>query len=216
MLNIPPQQNQQKKRINSDDIDLEQEASYKEIADAVNQSKVPKYQSDDNILEELEQFSDNQEQKPMNVTVKSEKIKAPEEELLEEAPEPQQENYFSHPQQNFQVSRHGNDEIQEIAESIIEEKWQELTTKLGDFNLWKDRMENELTAIKQEIIRTQSNFANLQRGVFGKVSEYNENISNLGSEMKALEQVFEKIMLPLTTNVKELGKITEKLKDKTK
>ncbi len=210
------QNQQQKKKTNNYDIDLEQEASYKEIADTVNQSKIPKYQSDDNILEELEQFSDNQEQKPMIKPVKGGKAKAPEEELIEEAPTPQQENYFSYPQQSFQAARQSNEEIQEIAESIIEEKWQELTSKLGDFNLWKDRMENELTGIKQEIIRTQANFANLQRGVFGKVSEYNDNISNLNSEMKALEKVFEKIMQPLTTNVKELSKITEKLKEKTK
>ncbi len=210
------QKKKKKKKTNNDDIDLEQEASYKEIADAVNQSKVPKYQSDDNILEELEQFSDNQEQKPIIKPFKSGKTRAPEEELIEEAPTPQQENYFSYPQQGFQGVRQSNEEIQEIAESIIEEKWQELTSKLGDFNLWKDRMENELTGIKQEIIRTQANFANLQRGVFGKVSEYNDNISSLNSEMKALEKVFEKIMQPLTTNVKELSKITEKLKEKTK
>jgi len=33
--------------------------------------------------------------------------------------------------------------------------------------------------------------------------------------MKALEQVMQKIIEPLTTNIKELSKITEKLKKKS-
>ena len=198
--------------------DIEKELSYKEIADTVNQAKIPKYQSDDNILEELEQFEEPQ--KPSQITGMKkpvQKAKIAEDDLLEEAPSPGEQGaaYFSYPQQETQRTTN-TEEIQEIAESIIDEKWQEFTTRLGDFNLWKDRIENEIVAIKQEIIRTQANFNNLQRAALGKVSEYSENISNLSSEMKALEQVFEKIMQPLTTNVKELGKITEKLKEKTK
>ena len=216
MLKIPSI-NQKKNNL----TDIEKEISYKEIADTVNQAKIPKYQSDDNLLQELEQFSANAPKEEKQILQRPEKTKLPEEELFEEAPSPQtnvKETYASYPQQQIvqQQNFSMGEEIQEIAESIIEEKWQELTAKLGDFNLWKDRVENELTAIKQEIIRTQANFANLQRAVLGKVSDYNDNISNLGSEMKALEQVFQKIMQPLTSNVKELTKITEKLKDKTK
>ena len=75
-------------------------------------------------------------------------------------------------------------------------------------------MNNELIAIKQEIIRTQDHFKNLQGSVLGKVGEYNQNISNINTEMKALEKVFQKILEPLTTNIKELSRITEKLKSK--
>ncbi|MBS3133976.1 hypothetical protein J4214_01980 [Candidatus Woesearchaeota archaeon] len=214
MLKIPQENQGQKNRKNNIDDDIEsQEASYKHITDTVNQAKIPRYQSDDNILDELNQFdSEEPKAKPIAGTIKQ---RIPEEELLEEAPSPQQENIFMYPQQTFQKEQ-SMDQTQEIIESVVEEKWQELTAKLGDFNLWKDRVENELMGIKQEIIRTQSNFANLQRAVFGKVSEYNDNISNLNSEMKALESVFEKIMQPLTSNVKELSKITEKLKEKNR
>ena len=63
-------------------------------------------------------------------------------------------------------------------------------------------------------MRTRNHFANLQKAVLGKVTEYNENILNINTEMKSLEKVFEKILTPLTHNIKELSKITNKLKTK--
>jgi len=104
--------------------------------------------------------------------------------------------------------------IQEITESVVEEKWDELMDKVGDLRLWKEKINSDMTSIKQEILRTQNRFENLQAAVLGKVHDYNENIININNEMKALEKVFEKILQPLTENVKELSKITDKLKKK--
>ncbi|HLC62695.1 MAG TPA: hypothetical protein VJJ21_00075 [Candidatus Nanoarchaeia archaeon] len=78
--------------------------------------------------------------------------------------------------------------------------------------MWKERTSRDVISIKQELIRTQDRFNQLQKAVLGKVSEYNDNISSVNSEMKALEKVFEKIVEPLTTNIKELQKITDRLK----
>ena len=71
MLNIPENQNQKK---NNKSAGFDEELSYKDIADTVNQANLPKYQSDDNILDELEQFSsqDNvQKQKPQTIKPKA-------------------------------------------------------------------------------------------------------------------------------------------------
>ena len=46
----------------------------------------------------------------------------------------------------------------------------------------------------------------------GKVREYSDDMRSIHTEMKALEKVFEKILEPLTDNIKELSKITEDLK----
>ena len=165
-----------------------------------------------NILDTLDQFTTSAPQQT------KEKQQDAEQELIEEAPSPWEEeskfpaverNYS--PQQYYQQSS-SSEEIQEIAESIIEERWQEFMSRAGDFELWKDRTDREMVSIKQELIRTQDRFNNLQKAVLGKVSEYNENILNIGTEMKALEKVFEKILDPLVTNIKELERITNKLK----
>lgn len=104
--------------------------------------------------------------------------------------------------------------INRIVESVIDERWQEIVSNLGDLSIWKSELDGELSSIKQEMIRIDQRFNNLQRGILGRVDEYNQNIVNINTEMKALEKVFEKIIDPLTSNIKELNKITAELKGK--
>jgi len=104
------------------------------------------------------------------------------------------------------------EDMQSLVEEIIDEKWREMLASLGDITAWKSHMADETEAIKQEILRIQSRFDNLQAAVLGKVDEYGTSVKDIGSEMKALEKVFEKILEPLTSNIKELGKITNGLR----
>jgi len=179
---------------------LKNDFSNMEVDDAMNQDT-----QNDNILDELDQFA------PTN---------APEN-LMEETPSPEsdedvssfpsqnQSQVYSQPTQEFSSSQ-----IQEIAESIVEEKWEEFISRTGDINLWKETINNDIESIKQEVLRIQDRFNNLQNILVGKVTDYNKSVLELNSEMKALEKVMEKIIEPLTTNVKELGKITQDLKKK--
>lgn len=105
-----------------------------------------------------------------------------------------------------------DEKIQELVEEIVEEKWHQIVENLGDLTIWKDKVSTEILSIKQEIIRTENRFENLQKAILGKVSEYGKGMTDVSTEIKALEQVLQKIIQPLSSNVKELSKITEKLK----
>ncbi len=184
--------------------------SNQDIYDAVNQNRIQPPPSPVNPLDELDQFEMPSQQ---------DDIPAPSQGL--EVPEPPSYNVpnYSAPsfQQSFQQQPQvSSDYVQKIVESVVEEKWDDIISKVGDIRLWKDKMEGDITSIKQEILRTQNHFENLQKAVLGKVSEYNDNIININTEMKSLEKVFEKILQPMTENIKELSRITEKLKVKTK
>lgn len=111
-------------------------------------------------------------------------------------------------------SRGPEEQIQEIAESIINEKWQSLLEDVGDLSAWKERISTDLSSIKQEILRVEHRFETLQKAVLGKVSEYDKGISSVSIELKALEKVFQRIVGPLTTNIKDLERITKELKRK--
>jgi hypothetical protein len=104
--------------------------------------------------------------------------------------------------------------VQEIVESIIDERWQEVVASVGDITIWKSRVEDDITSIKQEILRLDDRLGKLQASIIGKVDEYQKGISKVSSEMEALEKVFSKIMEPLTTNIKELQRITQNIKKK--
>ena len=134
------------------------------------------------------------------------------------APGPQQSSYQqpSYQQQSYQMpsQQMGYEEMQALVEQIIEEKWKEMMHSVGDIPLFKARVGDDMESVKQELVRTQKRLEDLQVAVLGKVREYNENVLTIGNDMKALEQVFSRILEPLTTNVKELGRISEELKKK--
>ncbi len=181
--------------------------SNQEVDDAFNQAS----QQDNNILNELDQFEPSKETKSN---------RAPED-LLEEAPEPeaseQSFNRYGNTAStgyNPQMPDLSSSRVQEIVESIVEEKWEDLISKVGDIGLWKESVNNDLEAVKQEILRVQERFNNLQNILIGKVTDYNRSVTDLNAEMKALEQVMQQIIEPLTSNVKELGKITSDLRKK--
>jgi len=104
--------------------------------------------------------------------------------------------------------------IHEIAESIVNEKWEEFMSRVGDLAAWQERVNMNISAIKQEIVRIQDRYENLQKAVLGRIGDYDKGITDVHTEMKALEKVFERIVEPLVTNVKELERITTRLKGK--
>lgn len=105
-------------------------------------------------------------------------------------------------------------DIQELIESIIEDRWQQVVASVGDISLWKGRVDDDLVAVKQEILRIEDRMSHLQASMLGKVDEYSRSIAKVGSEVVALEKVFEKIVEPLSSNVKELDRITRDLRGK--
>jgi len=106
------------------------------------------------------------------------------------------------------------EDIQALVEEVIDEKWKELISKVGDIPTWKSEISNDTEAIKQELLRVEKRFEDLQTAIFGKVKEYGSSMKDLGSEMKAMEKVFEKILEPMTTNIRELERLTTQLKER--
>src|SRR3989338_6823861 len=116
---------------------------------------------------------------------------------------------------SFEQSSSGRDTedmIEQIAETIIEEKWQKMMQNVGDLNVWKEKVRTDILSIKQELVRLDNKVESLQKIILGKVRDYDEHITEVGTEIKALEKVLQNVITPLSTNVKELSKITEKLK----
>lgn len=111
-------------------------------------------------------------------------------------------------------SRIMEEQIEQIAEAIIGEKWDKLTKNVGDLVSWREHVQLEVDSVKQETLRVNERIENLQSAVIGKVSEYNKTLTEVNSEMQALSKVFEKILQPLTTNIKDLARITKELKSK--
>ncbi len=102
--------------------------------------------------------------------------------------------------------------IEEVAESIIDEKWEELMKSVDKIVEWKEATESKLVKIEQEIKDLKERFEVLHKGILSKVSEYDKGIKGVGSDIKAMEEVFKKTLPTFTANISELSRLTKKLK----
>jgi hypothetical protein len=192
-----------KKGLTNEEITRSLEAkgyNLQQISDAINQAKIKQGVEGNMPPQEYQQGLEAD-------------VPAPPEQMQQESP-PQKEMQAA-PAQQYQMPTQvgpSYEEMQAIVEQIVEEKWRDMVKDIGDINVFKSRVSDDMEAVKQEILRTQRRLEELQGAVLGKVKDYNQSVLNISSEMKALESVFSKIMEPLSMNVRELSRITEELK----
>lgn len=101
--------------------------------------------------------------------------------------------------------------IEEIAEAIIDEKWEEMTKNFNKINEWKEKTDGTISRMQQQMEDLAGSFDKLHKAIIGKIGEYDQNILNVGTEIKAMERVFQKILPTFTDNVNELGRITKQI-----
>jgi len=131
--------------------------------------------------------------------------------------EPMPQNAQQQPMQqnmNSGASSMVNDQIQmeELVEAIIEEKWEELLKDVSKIVDWKNKVESRVSEIEVKLDNLKENFSDLQRAIIGKVNDYDKHIIDVGSEIKAMEKVFSKVLPVFAENVNELSRISNKLK----
>jgi hypothetical protein len=102
--------------------------------------------------------------------------------------------------------------VEELVEAIIEEKWEELLRDVNKIVSWKNKVESRISEIEVKVDHLKENFSDLQKAVIGKVNDYDQHILEVGSEIKAMEKVFSKVLPMFTENVSELNNIANKLK----
>ncbi len=112
---------------------------------------------------------------------------------------------------NIDPTSADTEKIEEIVESIVEEKWTELIKNVNKIIEWKEKTESRLVKIETEFDNLKHGFDNLHQGVLGKIGDYEHGLQEIGTDIKALEKVFQKILPTLTENVNELSRITRNL-----
>jgi hypothetical protein len=108
---------------------------------------------------------------------------------------------------------HYDPKTEELIETIIDEKWQELLKDVNKIIEWKNRSERRIQEVEIQIKNLKESFDELHKAVIGKVSEYDKHILDVGTEIKAMEKVFSKVLPKFTENVHELSRITKKVKE---
>ena len=101
------------------------------------------------------------------------------------------------------------DQIEEIAEAIIDEKWKEFEEDIKVIIDWKEKTEARINQFEQQITDLTNSLNSLHKSLLGKISEYDHNITDVGTEIRAMEKVFQKVLPSLTENVNKLERMTK-------
>ena len=118
------------------------------------------------------------------------------------------------PPAEVQQPQVGKEQIEEVAEAIIDEKWKEFEDDLKVIVDWKEKAESRVNRLEQQMKDFTVSLSGLQKSMVSKVSEYDKNITDVGIEIKAMEKVFEKILPSLTENVNKLDRLAKSSKPK--
>jgi hypothetical protein len=102
--------------------------------------------------------------------------------------------------------------IEELAEAIIEEKWTDLMENINRIVEWKDKTEARITQMETVMKLIKDDFDKIHTSILERVGDYDKHIGEVGTEVKALEKVFQKVLPGFIENISELSRITENLK----
>lgn len=108
----------------------------------------------------------------------------------------------------------GREQIEEVAESIVQEKWSDLLKDLNKLKEWQTKTDTNMSKVQADVENLKETFDNLHKGVLGKIGEYDKNLSMVGTEIKAMEKVFQKVLPTFTENVNKLERLTKKVSKK--
>ena len=109
-----------------------------------------------------------------------------------------------------------NQEVEELVESVIDEKWDELSKDINQIVEWKNEIETKVNKLEQRFVGLKDEFDKLYQALIGKIGEYDKNILSVGAEVKAMEKVFSKVLPVFTENINELDRITNQMKKTSK
>jgi hypothetical protein len=135
---------------------------------------------------------------------------------------PEEQQQFQQPTQDFQQETYSQPtsydqedatKIEELVEAIVEEKWIDLVKDVKKVIEWKSTIDSDIASIKQEIDDLKQSFNSLQKNIIGKIDEYDRNISNASTNIKAMENVFQKAIPRFTENINELSRTVEDLRN---
>lgn len=109
----------------------------------------------------------------------------------------------------MQPQGYGQFEPQQQQNQPAPQEYMQHIQQLSNLN---EKLSQRIEKLEHEFSSLQQNFDKLHQAIIGKIGEYDQNILNVGTEIKAMEKVFQKILPTFTENVNELSRLTQKLK----
>jgi septal ring factor EnvC (AmiA/AmiB activator) len=116
------------------------------------------------------------------------------------------------PEQGFapQQRAPAPDNTEEMVEAIVDEKWRNFSKDLTKFKDWQDASDSRFDKLEQGLKDTRADVESLHKAIVSKISDYDKSLMDVGTEIKAMEKVFSKVLPDLTESVSKLSSLSKK------
>ncbi len=126
-------------------------------------------------------------------------------------PEPYPQTPYEQPPQ-YQQQSYGNSTMEQVAESIAQEKFDDASKELQKVREEQAVMSAKLEQFEHLVADLKEDVKNLHQALVGKIGDYDKTLLDVGTDIKAMEKVFTKMLPELSSNIQDLDRITKRVK----
>jgi len=108
------------------------------------------------------------------------------------------------------------EKIEEVTETIIEEKWKDFVETVEKIIEWKNSFSEKVDGMQKDLDYLKAEFDKLHSAILRRVDQYDKSMGNVGAQLKAMEMVFKDVLPKFTENVNALSSVTRNIKKKKK
>ena len=128
-----------------------------------------------------------------------------------EQPVPQQD--FEQPQvQRPEAQPTTEITVEEIIEAIIAERWKDFEERLNNFEKKDLQLQNQIEDIRKKIGNVENLLEVKEKTMISKLEEFGGSMENIEGRIGSIERVFKDFMPELTTNIKTMSDLVERMK----
>lgn len=105
-------------------------------------------------------------------------------------------------------------EIEELAETIVEEKWQGVSEKFRTLQNQFQQINNRITSIELDVKQLKSQKGGESVEVREKMDTYKQSISDLNSKIESMEKVLKNSLTPMLESMRSMSDTIKAMKGK--
>ena len=115
-------------------------------------------------------------------------------------------------EQRSESAKQDHPQSETLVEQLVDEKWHEVQKEIAKMTEWKDVLTSRVDRFEQTVTDMKQDLDGLHKAIVSRIGEYDKTLMDVGTEIKAMEKVFQKVLPELTGNIQELSRITRTVK----
>ncbi|RLJ09495.1 MAG: hypothetical protein DRP15_03570 [Candidatus Aenigmatarchaeota archaeon] len=104
--------------------------------------------------------------------------------------------------------------IEELVETIVEDKWKEFTTRFSDFEDRLGDVENKISSLEKRLKDIEEGRSAEFQDIENKIDSYKQNIAEMSAKMSSLEKAMKDTLTPMLQTMRSLSDAVKSLKKK--